>query len=236
MPQWNPNFSRVLVQAVYEGERVASNGTRIAYREILNYHEFRADPPSIDAEFFQPPPGLYCANRKKSKPMPKVQGQFKFSEEHVSNGAATYRKDVYYNQPLQFVRYERRNTRREPETFYSLDPLLSIHDFNIGVSFTINRNLGNCTVSPLTAFTFDEDKNYTNSVSSNGAFIVRLKSPESFLLLDSEYVYMANRKINGIPSDVYISKRMSSKRNQSTLAEFSFSSVIARFALFSYKA
>ncbi len=231
MPQWNSNFSRVLVQAVYKGERVSSNGTRIAYKEVLNYYEFRANPTGIDPEFFQTPPGLFCQNRKQSKPAPKVQAQFKFSEEEVSNGAVTYRKNVYYNQPLQFVRYERRNTRREPETFYSTDLLLSIHDFNIGVSFTINRNLGNCTCSPLSTFTFDEDKNYTNSMSANGAFIIRLKSPESFLLLDSEYIYAASRKINSMPSNVFISKRNTLKNNQSTsmLAEFAFSSV--RFLL-----
>ena len=133
-------------------------------------------------------------------------------------------KEVYYNQPYQLVRYESRSVKPVPESFFSIDPLVSIHDFNIGVSFSINKNLRNCSFSALSTNSLDVDKNFTMVNSVGGAYIVRLKSPESFLLLDSDYSYTGKHLVNNVQSNVYMSKRKFNKTDEA-ITEFSFSSV-----------
>jgi hypothetical protein len=135
-------------------------------------------------------------------------------------------KNLAYNQPLQLIRYESRNLISAPETFYSLDQLLFIHDYNIAISFAINKNLGNCSFSPILFDALDSDRNYTeNLFNSTGSYVIRLKSAKSFLLLDSDYIYTGERKINNIPSDVFISKRNLTDQ-ETILVEYAFSSVI----------
>lgn len=140
----------------------------------------------------------------------------------TSNGHISYIKDLSYNELFKVVRYERRNSIKEADTFYSRDPLINIHDYNIGVSFTINKNLGNCSITSIPVLSFDLDQNFTNSnVNLDGSYVIRLKSPESFLLLDSEYVHTGQRKVNNVPSDIFISDR--GNLNQTIITEYAFS-------------
>lgn len=174
----------------------------------------------------QTPPGLYCQNRSMSKPLPKIPNQFKYSEElHTANGqSTTHLRDVYYNQKLNIVRYESTSQEIEAQTFFSRDPLRSIHDFNIGVSFTINQARGNCSITPLTLFSLGNDINFTENIfnTMNNSYVVRMKSPSSFLLLDSDYVLTAHgRMINNLPSNVYVSKRNEPNRGD-IIAEAAF--------------
>lgn len=142
------------------------------------------------------------------------------------NGITTYLKDLVYNQAYQAIRYERRNYRIESETFYSLDPLVTIHDYNIGVSFTINKYHRNCSITSIPVLSFDSDKNFTNNLfNAEGSYVIRLKSPKSFLLLDSDYVYTGKRKVNNVPADVFISDRRMFNGNKTFISEFAFSSV-----------
>ncbi len=60
--------------------------------------------------------------------------------------------------------------------------------------------------------------------NSNGSFVIRLKSPESFLLLNSDYIYTGRRISNNIPSESYISDRTSLNNNKTFISEYSFSS------------
>lgn len=72
---------------------------------------------------------------------------------------------------------------------------------------------------------YDEDESYTEDLfNSNGSFVIRLKSPESFLLLNSEYVYTGRRISNNVPSESYISDRTSLNNNRTFISEYSFSS------------
>lgn len=93
------------------------------------------------------------------------------------------------------------------------------------VSFTYNRKYENCSITPIPFVSYDEDESYTEDLfNSNGSFVIRLKSPESFLLLNSDYVYTGRRFSNNIPSESYISDRTSLNNNKTFFSEYSFSS------------
>ena len=94
------------------------------------------------------------------------------------------------------------------------------------VSFTYNRRYENCSITPIPFVSYDEDESYTEDLfNSNGSFVIRLKSPESFLLLDSEYIYTGRRLSNNVPSESFISDRTSlSSNNRTFISEYSFSS------------
>ena len=80
------------------------------------------------------PLGVVCKNRKVSKSTPNITKQFSFSEEQVQKNTITYIKDLSYDSVLNAIRYERRDNKKEPEAFYSRDPLITVHDYNVGVS------------------------------------------------------------------------------------------------------
>ena len=159
-----------------------------------------------------------------TRKLPNITKQFSFSEESSSKGVTTYIKDITYDSSFNAVRYERRNSKKEPLSFYSLDQLVTVHDYNIGVSFTHNINRGNCSITPIPFLSFDEDEAFTQDLfNGDGSFVIRLKSPESFLLLNSDYVYTGRRFSNNIPAESYISDRTSLNNNKTFISEYYFS-------------
>lgn len=124
------------------------------------------------------------------------------------------------------VSLEFRNNKREPETYYSLDPLKLIHDYNTGVSYGINMRLGNCTIGPITNQTFDEDSNYTSTVSqSENSFIIRLKSAASLLLLDRDYIYSGERTTEFMNVESFVSSVLNDDKQSYTVVDYSFTKV-----------
>ncbi|CAF0773656.1 unnamed protein product [Brachionus calyciflorus] len=220
MPSYNPEFTRIPIRAIFKGTR-DENFIQTDFTDVFDFYDFRVHR-SFDSVFMTPS-GVVCANRKTTRQLPQIPKQYRFSEEITNQAMTKYITNLNYNDLFKAVRYQRRNPRQEEETFYSTDPLTIIHDYNIGVSFALNKYHRNCSISAISVLNFDSDKNFTNSLyDSDGSYVIRLKSPESFLLLDSDYVYTGKRFVNNVPSDVYISDR--STRNKSIISEFAFSS------------
>lgn len=139
---------------------------------------------------------------------PKPKTNFRFSQEENSNGFTTYLKDLIYDSDRDLVSFELRPKVKEEQTLFVTDPLRIIHDYNIGVSFTFNKNLKNCSIRAISDGSFDEDFDYTASLfNTSNSFVIKLKSPESLLALDSDYVFTGSRTINSIPADTYVSDR-----------------------------
>lgn len=110
---------------------------------------------------------------------------------------------------FKLVRYDLRNTQKQPETFYVLDPLTIINDYSTGIGYHINRNYGNCSRRGLGfgsfGYDFESDKNFTEQSISQGLGVsVKLKSPSSFLSLDGNYTFMGERFESEIPVDLFI--------------------------------
>ena len=170
------------------------------------------------------PSTLFCTKRKLTKPLPAISNQFSYSEEDVTSDQITYLTDIHYAYKLNLIRYEAKNTRSSAISFYSKDPIVFIADYSIGVQYGINKVLGNCSIRGIRSDDFGEDSEFTQSFNESGlGLAIRMKSPQSFLSLDSDYVHTAKRKMNGIRSDIYISNRSSLGINY--FYEYAFSQV-----------
>lgn len=228
MPHFNSNFTRVPVRAEFTGVRVKPDGSTEQFTEINDFVNFVAGFANYD--LMHTPTGVVCKNRKVSRPIPHIEDGYKrflMSEEQViSTGRAdaaqvTYIKNYYYDEEYQAVRFDYRNLKKEEETFWTLDPITVIHDYNVGVAIGINRLHGNCSFKGISNTTFEEDSNYTNTeFNSDNSFIVRLKSGKSLLLLDGDYSYTGRRYIDNIPVVTYISER--TLFNQTLAVEYAF--------------
>ena len=134
----------------------------------------------------------------------------------------TYQRDIVYDSYFNGVKLEMRPVSEEDTEFYVTDPLFIIHDFNIGVSFTRNEKLGNCSITPLTANSLDVDAKFTQLlVEQNNTYVIKLKSPDSLFSLDSDHIYIGKRLTNNVPSDVYLSNRTTTE-GRPMLTEFAF--------------
>jgi hypothetical protein len=134
-------------------------------------------------------------------------------------------KDLYYSYELKALRYETRSLEANQATYNTLDPLLIISDYSIGVQYALNKKLGNCSIRGIRNNNdFGEDIEFENQMISSGlGFAMQLKSPESFLQLDADYIYTGMRKVNGILSDKFMAVKKYSEYEQQF--EYSFSNV-----------
>ena len=124
------------------------------------------------------------------------------------------------------IRYETRDefdATNETDNTFDKDPVITVNDYNIGVSYKINKNTAKCTVQSISAGTFDADQNFTQSLIDAGDYAIRLRSPQSLLQLDTDYIYTGQRRINGIDANVFISKKSVGKIN--FVNEYAFPSV-----------
>jgi hypothetical protein len=135
---------------------------------------------------------------------------------------------VYYNSLYKLVRYDMQNAQIDDDTFNSQDPLVIIHDFNVGVAYGINKKFGNCSCKALTNNTFDEDAVLTQTWWNMGfGYELSLKTPEQFLELDADYAYTGQRKNRGIETNVFLGKKIRNYGNDNfeTINEYLFSIV-----------
>jgi hypothetical protein len=97
------------------------------------------------------------------------------------------------------------------------------------VQYRINKVLGSCSIRGIRSDDFGEDSEFTQSLDESGlGLAIRMKSPKSFLDLDSDYIHTARRKMNGIPSDIYFSNR--TYFNYNFFYEYAFSQVEFNFS------
>lgn len=215
MPYLEGAQNQIPVRAEVKGV-VAQGSNLVPFETIYDFYHYQpiVGNDNYQNRFLQTPPGVYCAGRKETKKPPKVSARYAYSEELIQvdevqeGGTVSYLKKIYYDSELKLVRYEVRNKVADETTFNVKDPLIIIHDYNIGIAYGINKIYGNCSVQALSNSSFDSDSNYTSSMVEQGlGFAVQLKNPESFLHLDSVYIYTGQRMKNGIPVDVFISNR-----------------------------
>lgn len=172
---------------------------------------------------------MHCQNRAPGQELPDIPPEFRVNEELTANGVTSYIKDIVYTETHQAIRYERRASKKEPASFYSLDPLISVHDYNVGVSFTMNKLRRNCTISAISVLTFDTKWNFSVELMNvEEAYVIRLKSPKAFFQLDTDYQYSGEDQASGIPASVYTSEF--TKNSSSGLVKvnnaFAFSAVL----------
>lgn len=230
MPYFSALYKQAPVRAEVEGIYYDNNNIKTSFKTVHDYHEFNPSISPFAQYAFDIPNGVFCVNKKNTKPLPNVNVRYAYSEEIVRTKTLTNLKRIYYDSLFQLVRYDNRNTRREIETFFVLDPIVSIHDYSTGIGYHINQNLGNCTRRGLGygefGFDFGADRNFTaQSISQGLGISVKIKSPSSFLSLDSNFTFMGERFENEVPVDLFISsvtEEFGNGQKFSSLHEYTF--------------
>ena len=159
-----------------------------------------------------------------------MSDSFSLSEELTVGGRlVSYMSDLAYNERMQAIGYHM--PALDGHARQSV-----VHDFNNGIAFTIVHGGGaaaaaatsKCHIAPIEAFSFDA----RDSGSADYAN-VRLKTPGSFLLLDSDFVYTGERQVNNVPARIMSAYRSADNgtNEPSLFVEFAFS--VSAFVFFS---
>jgi hypothetical protein len=102
--------------------------------------------------------------------------------------------------------------------------VLIVNDYKVGVSYGINRNLGNCSVGSLQTAALEADPVFTQqTIDDNNVYAFRMKSPNSLLGLDANYTYTGRRFVNQFTADAYVARKVTAKI--ALINEFTASSV-----------
>ena len=225
MPHSGGKFYRLPIHAIHEGRSVTPGGTLDYFTKHYEYYDFR--PNQTWQGQFQLPEGVFCENKKSTKPLPRIPRRYSFSEEILTDKTVRNLKNVYYDYDAQMVRYEIRSTQPQPQTFYNTDPIVYINVFPLGLEYAINKVRGNCTISTVRSFI---DTGFSqNALASGLGYVVQLESPESFLGLDANFTYMGQRMVNNLLTDVYVSK--TTIADTDFINEFTFTAVYKKSSI-----
>ncbi|CAH1779909.1 unnamed protein product [Owenia fusiformis] len=154
-------------------------------------------------ELFQTPSRVVCKHRKNTMELPPIPQFFSYRSEVVIPHMKVigYVSRWYdYTRNLVYQNYKPTPVGIIP---YGYNPLKNIDDFNTGLSYTIDPQLGNCTVAQIYRFGYD-------AMPVGNQILTRIKTPGEFLFLNEEggtYTYIGKRLIRGVDCDVWISER-----------------------------
>ncbi|XP_013419344.1 uncharacterized protein LOC106180028 [Lingula anatina] len=181
---------------------VVKNGQSVPFDHIYDFVNFQpAGVFPFGDEVFQTPPGVVCAGRKGTKPLPKMPSFFSFTVEAIQKNSQTYSYiKEYYDYNAQIVRYDYRDL--PVGDMDGGNPLSEIHDFNTGVRYIKDLFQGSCSLDILDPSGFD--------AKSAGPSTVRIRSPSEFFGFSdpkSNFTYTGKRKVRDIDADVWIGVR-----------------------------
>ncbi|KAL5021452.1 hypothetical protein ScPMuIL_000607 [Solemya velum] len=112
---------------------------------------------------------------------PKLPEQLSFRVEHsLPNEKRVWETSWWYDGTNKLVRYD------AIDPYYQYRPVKAIHDFNTAVSYHIDIQQGNCSMSRLRETGID-------SLSKNmgkGAYVVRMANPMELFHLNGGYTYV----------------------------------------------
>ena len=188
----------VPIRASGVGSMKGPNGVMISFHGENNYADYRPRLLLGDVDSFKVPEGIFCAGDKTSMPMPPIPSHFSLRSEIVDRQKkyVNWIKEFYDNQ-LNLTRYDFQPN--SPYSVFGNRRLTRVHDFNNGIAYIMDPEIGNCTVQPIQKYGYD-DKNI-------GPY-VRIRSPKEFLDLGTyNYTYVGQRKERGIACDVWVTQR-----------------------------
>lgn len=170
-------------------------------RAFHHIYEFIAvDPkPTFSDREFEPPIGVVCDGRITDKKMSNTfPDAFSVSvEANYPDYGRTYSFREFYNYPANMMAYEYQpwGPKGAPE-----DPIREVHDYNLGLSFKMDRVIDECTISNISKFTGEADVTQDGHVS--------LRSSSSLLFLDEVYwVWQGEERVRGINTEGWIAFR-----------------------------
>ncbi|XP_025083953.1 uncharacterized protein LOC112557990 [Pomacea canaliculata] len=178
--------------------------------DFLHFQNFITRP-----DVFETPDEIVCPGRKNTKALPSLPDAFSFTMEAVStaNHQVTFLRE-WYDYQMQLVRLEY-SPGPAQMLKYGPRPLTEIHDFSTGVAYIMDRELGNCSVTPI------ERSQLGDVVLSGDLTTVHLRTAQQFFYLDKvQPVYLGQKTVRGISCDAWVAN--GSVTNASSTWEWCF--------------
>ncbi|XP_046329397.2 uncharacterized protein LOC124113180 isoform X1 [Haliotis rufescens] len=173
----------VPVKASVKGAvHVNSTYTSRINREFI-FSDFQTTLP---VDVFTTPSGTYCYDRATTRNLPAVPSSFSVASEIVlpSRQAVHWRR-FSYDGDLHLMRVDYTPDVTHPSQ-HPYNQLIYIRDFNTAWTYTVDTELGNCTVTQVT--------NKYNGISDQ---------PEADLYRQDAFTYVGQRMSRGIRCDVF---------------------------------
>ena len=150
-----------------------------------------------ETDSFKVPDGVFCARDNTSMSMPAMPTHFSLRSEIIDYTKKSVNWiSEYYEQALNLTRYDYLN---QDLSLYGNRQLVIVHDFNTGIAYIMDPEIGNCTIQPIQKAGYD-DKDVGQGV--------RIRSPSEFFDLGKyHYVYVGQRQERGIACDVWVTQR-----------------------------
>ncbi|XP_041355472.1 uncharacterized protein LOC121373090 [Gigantopelta aegis] len=195
---WHPaiNVNQIPVRCDVQGVRWVGPGASYHFHHVYEFTDYR--PGDVSDTDFEIPPGTFCPHRKNTKKLPTLRKAFSFSSEIVmpETKSITFLKE-YYDFGSDVVRYDYVPPVNSP---YGTNILYEVHDYSTGVAYITDSVLGNCSVRPIQATSFD--------AKAVGPNTVRIRtSREFFNFQNADYHYVGVRTVRGLKCDVWVARR-----------------------------
>ncbi|XP_071117690.1 uncharacterized protein [Haliotis cracherodii] len=184
-------YPQVPVRADVTGIMQTASGQR-DFHHMYDYYDFR---PGIEPGLtvFETPPNVVCPQRESVKLIPKVANQFYFRMEDTNVPSAhTFNLQAWYDNEYKVIRVDYPDQGR---------PTIHIDDFNRGTRYTIDKEYGNCSMTPLPDTVMD-----TKRVGKGNHWFLELLDPLEFLRLQADFVYVGQRTVRGLICDLFVAK------------------------------
>ncbi|XP_048758881.2 uncharacterized protein LOC125668617 isoform X1 [Ostrea edulis] len=134
--------------------------------------------------------------------VPVIKDFFSYSQEIViPQYGQVFVSKVWYSQDYKLVRYDFHNTK-PTGPFYSTNPMTTIHDYNTGIQYALDRFYENCTMSAIQPGAFDSTLDFSELIT-RGSYVVKLKSPMDVFHLTPQMRFIGQRTVRDFLTNVY---------------------------------
>lgn len=182
------DYKEIPVATVVQGlaEINSNTNTGLKFRNEYNYFEFRT---LIDdkQDLFQLPQGLFCEGQTNKQPVPRIPYGFSFTEEIITNGSREVETvKVFYSYVNRVARFDITAPRQSNS---ALDSYKVINDYTSGISYKIDKQTEECTISSINAQFIGALEKPSGLASS-----LVLKDPQQMFFLDDTYFFAGEVK------------------------------------------
>lgn len=204
----------VPIAALIEGNAMNEKNETVSIVEEIDYQEFFEIEPT--GREFHPPADMYCEGRAMNDDLPKIIADFfTFGSEYIYHHAIAGpdgsdqplqikivmpKKEWYdYDFGLSRVDYKPLNWSNPKDPFAGREGVVSdIQDFNAGLSYIIDKEIGNCTIKPLS-------KDYgAGDIYIDEDGHLHMQDPLHFFHMDQKFAYNGVFSDRGIYMDAFV--------------------------------
>ncbi|XP_019621111.1 PREDICTED: uncharacterized protein LOC109467529 [Branchiostoma belcheri] len=203
---------QIPVRAEIRGKRLTFNpqtkGPSREYKSIHHIYDFQGFHSRTghrDMTWVYQTEGVVCPGRVNTKPVPSTPLQFYAEVEMVNmkNQTVQYMREYFdYNSKLFRVDFHPTSNRSRKWSFGPVQHK-AIHDYNSGLEYLISYQPENCTIRPISNYSFDAD------IDASDHTKVHMKtSYEMFHFDDKDFTYSGVSRVRDIQTDVWVSREV----------------------------